>query len=214
MKIKKIGMVLMTAALFSGLACTAETAQAAGSLGMPLTREGGTARAMSMGSAVVGVPQDSSSLFWNPAGLGTIECMELGLHHNNGLGESIHETAVIGMPIGILGGLAASINYVDNGIFEGRDSVGNVTDNYTAGDLSVNLGWGKKLFSGISAGMAVKYNRQALANKVYSAYAMDLGLLWNPISRLNLGLAYSNLGTNVATSLLDSGWRVGASYGV
>ncbi|MFA5859095.1 MAG: IPT/TIG domain-containing protein, partial [Elusimicrobiota bacterium] len=74
--------------------------------------------------------------------------------------------------------------------------------------------WGKKLFSGISAGMAVKYNRQALANKVYSAYAMDLGLLWNPISRLNLGLAYSNLGTDVATSLLDSGWRVGASYGV
>ncbi|MFA5859408.1 MAG: hypothetical protein WC955_10125, partial [Elusimicrobiota bacterium] len=63
MKIKKIGMVLMTAALFSGLACIAETAQVAGgSLGMPLTREGGTARAMSMGSAVVGVPQDSSSL--------------------------------------------------------------------------------------------------------------------------------------------------------
>jgi len=140
--------------------------------------------------------------------------LELGLHHNSGLGESIHETVVLGMPMGSLGGFAVSLNYVDNGAFEGRDTLGVQTADYTAGDLGVSLGWGKELFSGISAGVALKYNLQTLAAQSYSAYAMDLGLLWNPISGLNLGLTYSNLGNEIAGSFLSSGWRAGASYNI
>jgi len=215
MKIKRIGIGLLSFVLLSGVAWAAENTQSVSSLAMPLTQEGGTARAMSMGSAVVGVPQGSASLFWNPAGLGRLDdCMELGLHHNSGLGDSFQETAVIAMPMGMLGGFAASLNYMNNGTFEGRDNTGLQVDNYTAGDMGASLGWGREWFPGISAGVALKYNQQTLASQTYSAMAADLGLLWNPISRLNLGLTYSNLGTEVADSQLDSGWRVGASYGV
>jgi outer membrane protein OmpA-like peptidoglycan-associated protein len=215
MKIKWIGIGLLSMVFCGSLAWAAETTQSVGSLAMPLTQEGGTARAMSMGSAVVGVSQGSASLFWNPAGLSDFDhCMELGLHHNSGLGDSFQETAVVGAPMGSLGGFAAALNYVNNGTFEGRDSTGFQTDNYTAGDMGASIGWGKEWLPGFSAGVALKYNRQTLASQTYSALAADLGVLWNPLPRLNLGLTYSNLGLEVADYKLDSPWRVGASYGL
>jgi outer membrane protein OmpA-like peptidoglycan-associated protein len=216
MKMKRIGMGFLSLALLRGPVWSADNSQLGSRQAMPLTQEGGTARAMAMGSAVVAVPMGSASLLWNPAGLGRCDddCMELGLHHNSGLGNSTQETAVLGMPMGALGGFAASLNYMNNGTFDGRDSFGNQTGNYTAGDLGGSLGWGRQLFPGISAGVAGKYNRQTLAGTPYSATAADLGLLWNPVSRLDLGLTYSNLGTKVAGRLLDSGWRVGAAYGL
>jgi len=214
-KIKRIGIGVLSVVLFGGLVWASEDAYIIGKQAMPLMEEGGTARAMAMGSTAVGVPQGSASLFWNPAGLGGLDnCAELGLHHATGLGDSNNETAVIGVPMGTMGGFAASVNYVDNGTFEGRDSVGNKTGNYTAGDMGGALGWGKQLSPGISAGVAVKYNRQKLDSKAYSAYAADVGLLWNPLSSFNMGLTYSDIGTKVAGSDIDSGFRVGASYDV
>lgn len=221
MKIKKfrrLGIGFLSVVFLSGLVWATESTNLVG-LAMPLNQQGGTARAMSMGSAMAGVPQGSASLLWNPAGLGRLgECKELGLHHNSGLVDTIQETVVFGMPIGSLGGFAASLNYVNNGTFEGRDEVGNVTDNYTAGDMGGSLGWGREWFNGFSAGIAVKYNRQTLDDKSYDAYASDLGILWKPkwkpLSRWNLGLTYSNFGTKIAGDILDQGLRVGGSYSV
>ena len=208
-KIKRIGIGFLSVVLLAGFSSAAENNGSA----MPSTMEGGTARAMSMGSAVVALPQSSASLFWNPAGLGLMnEGMELGLHHNSGLGESIQETLVFAMPMGDLGGFAAALNYMDNGVFEGRDSLGNLTSNYSANTMGVNLGWGKQWFPNVSAGASVKFNLQTLASTSFSAVAMDFGFLWSPIANLNLGLTYSNLGTSVANISLNSGLRVGAVY--
>ena len=207
-KLKRIGMGVLSLVMLGSISLFAQST----SLAMPGTQEGGTARAMSMGSAVVGLPQGSASLFWNPAGLASMDALELGLHHNSGLGEAIQETVVFGMPMGAFGSFAVSLNYVDNGTFEGRDIVGVQLANYTAGDLGVNLGWGYQLLPGFSGGVAVKYNLQTLASQSYSAYSMDAGILWNAFSTLNLGVTYSNLGTTVAGSQMDTGIRVGASY--
>ena len=189
-KMERIGTAVLSILLLGGLAWAAEN----GGSAMPSTMEGGTARAMSMGSAVVGMPQGSASLLWNPAGLGLMnEGMELGLHHNSGLGDLIQETLVFAMPMGELGGFAAALNYQDNGVFEGRDNLGNLTSNYSATTMGVNLGWGKQWFRNFSAGAVVKFNLQTLAANSYSAFAMDFGVLWSPIADLNLGLTYSNL---------------------
>jgi hypothetical protein len=210
--IKRALIGLLSVVFVSGLAMADDNTNIA----MPLSQEGGTARAMSMGSSVIGVlGLGSASLFWNPAGLGMLgECTEIGLHHNSGFGDAANEKVVVSMPLKPLGGFAASLNYVDNGTFEGRDSAGNLTSNYTVGDLGGTLGWGKECARGFYAGAALKYNQQKIAGTAYEAYAATLGILWNPRSRLNLGIAYVNLGTEVAGRRLDSGWRAGASYDV
>jgi outer membrane protein OmpA-like peptidoglycan-associated protein len=215
MKIKKIiriGIGFLSAVLLSGLVWAADNINIA----MPLAQEAGTARATAMGSSVVGLSTlGVASLYWNPAGLAKMDnCMELGLYHNSGLGDTQNEKAAFGLPMGKLGSFAASVNYVDNGTFEGRDAAGNLTNSYKAGDMGGSIGWGKEWIPGLSAGVSAKYNQQTLANKVYEAYAATLGVLWNPISKLNLGLTYVNLGTEVVGRRLDSGWRAGAAYDV
>ncbi len=213
MKSMKIIMGILAAALMSGPASAADSFNSVGGQAQPLSQSGGTARAMSMGSAVVAVPQGSASLLWNPAGLSTMTCTEIGLHHNSGLGSAVQETLVFGMPVGS-GGVAASFNYVDNGSFEGRDIVGNPTADYHASAMGGSLGWGTRLVKNLSGGVAVRGNWQRLAGKTYPAYASDLGLMWTPSAPLSLGMTYSNINLhhNVAGYSMAQGWRLGASY--
>ena len=167
-----------------------------------------------MGSAFVGVAEGSETLLWNPAGLAHMYGKEVGFHHTSGIGDSIREIGIFGMPVRSWGGFAASLDAVSNGSFEGRDQLGNQTGNYHAGDLGANLGWGKDIVSRLAVGAAVKMNHQYLAGFTYSAYAADIGLLWNPFSSFKLGATYDNL--NIANSYsqyaLNSAWHIGASY--
>ncbi|OGR98546.1 MAG: hypothetical protein A2016_00465 [Elusimicrobia bacterium GWF2_62_30] len=216
--------------MLCGQASATETYYDAGTKAAPLQQAGGTARAAGMGSAVVAVSQESASLLWNPAGLSRIVCTEIGLHHNTGLGDTVQEIAIFGMPLGktkkecngkecfggSLGGLAASFGYVDYGSFDGRNSIGLETRDYSARDFSGSLGWGMKLLPYFSGGIVLKNNQSHLANKVYSTYASDIGVLWTVLPSLDLGVTYSNIniGSKVGGSQLAAGWRVGAGWTV
>jgi len=201
-----VGMVLV---LFTG-----GSGASAESLAMPLLEEGAGARAAGLGFTYVGVAEGSSALFWNPAGLSGLREGELALHHRSGLGGSIQETSVIGIPAGEWGGFAGSLAYVSNGLFNGYDASGNKTGLYSAGDIGGSLGWGKEWLPGLSLGTAVKFNQQNLKSQSDSIFAVDLGVLWSPLERLKLGAAYSNLGEKVAGDALTSGLRLGASYNI
>ena len=223
MKISSICSGVLCAASLSGLASAAETAYGVGAHALPLQQSGGTARAMSMGSAVVAVEQGSASLLWNPAGLSRMECKELALHHNSGLGDTLQEIFVFGMPLGevnedckggSMGGIAASFGYVNYGSFTGADAAGQETGSYSAGDYSMSVGWGKEFFRNVSAGIALKGNRSAFGGQSYNTLSTDLGVLWNATDKLDLGASYSNLGTKVGGSDLVSGFRLGAGYEV
>ncbi|UPT74641.1 MAG: PorV/PorQ family protein [Elusimicrobiota bacterium] len=222
MKLSTISIGLLAAALSCGKASAAETTFAAGAQFNPLRQEGGTARAMGMGSAVVGVRQDSASLLWNPAGLGYMSAKEIGLHHNSGLGSSIQEIAVFGMPLGEVkeqgqggehGGLAVSLGYVNYGSIAGADDSGRATGFYGSNDISGSVGWGKQLFRNVSAGVALKASRSTFGGKGYSDVATDVGVLWNALPTVHLGAGYSNLafgGASGATTA--SGLRLGAGW--
>lgn len=214
MKMKWLRMGFLAAAVLSGRAWAAEETFSVGNKAAPLSQQGGTARAMSMGSAFVGVAECSETLMWNPAGLGDLCGMELGLHHTSGVGDSIREVGIFGLPLGSLGGVAAALEATSNGSFEGRDALGNQTDNYHAGDIGARLGWGKNIGAGVSVGAALKSNQQYLAGSNYSSYMSDLGVLWNPFTTFKLGATYANL--NIANSYgdyaLNSAWHLGASY--
>jgi hypothetical protein len=222
MKISAIGLAILTAALLCGRASAAETF-GAGADALPLQQSGGTARAMGMGAAVVGVEQGAASLLWNPAGLAHMSAKEVGLHHNSGLGGTIQEIGVLGVPLGEVteegkggsfGGLAASLGYTNYGSFAGANELGQADGYYRAGDYSASLGWGKELIPHISAGAAVKANRSSFGGSPYTNYMADIGVLWNVIPSLNLGVGYNNLnfGGSTGGNPTAGGWRLGAGW--
>lgn len=208
--VNRLGVGVIALALLNQAVWAAGSA--GGRLAMPENHENNTARVMSMGSAVVGLPLGSASLLWNPAGLGFLNRMELGAHHSSGLGDSIHEMGVVGMPWGFLGGVAVGLNYVNNGTFEGRDEFGVQTAGYSVTNFGLSAGWGKKVLSNLSVGISARWNSQYLSSISYAAFAADLGLLWTPVDQLTVGAVLANVGTQVAGKFLDSGLRVGASY--
>lgn len=221
MKILSIGTALLFAALLGGRASALETDYDAGTDALPLQYAGGTARATGMGSAVVAVPQGSGSLLWNPAGLARMECTEVGLHHYTGLSGIAQETAILGIPLGpvkddckggALGGLAASLNYVDYGTFNGRDVTGLPTGNYHARDYAGSLGWGVEILPSLSGGIALKGSQSKLLDKSYYAYSADLGVLLAVSKSLDLGITYSNINLKSNIGGLVSGWRLGAAW--
>ncbi len=145
------------------------------------------------------------------------------MHHNTGLGDTIQEIFVFGAPLGevkeegkggSLGGIAASIGYVNYGSFTGADSLGAQTGNYNAGDYSASLGYGKELIPNVSGGVVLKGNRSTFASQSYNTFSTDVGLLWNVSRELDLGVSYSNLkfAGNIGGSGLSSGLRVGAGW--
>ena len=226
MKISTFAIGMLSAAILCGRASAQETDYGVGSHASPLQEAGGTARSMAMGSAVVAVPEGSASLLWNPAGLSRMPCKEVGFHSNTGLANTVQETAIFGMPLGhtedgcqggSLGGIAASLSYVDYGSFNGADVNGNATGNYGAtGDINGSVGWGKELLPGFSGGFSLKGDRSTYANSNYDTFAADAGVLWTVIPNVDLGLVYSNmkLAGRVGGAQLTTGWRLGAAWSV
>ncbi len=183
-------------------------------LANPMENSGASARAQAMGGAFVGVADDSSALFWNPAGLAGLGKMEMALHHNSWLAGIIQETAVLGMPLGALGGVAASLNYVNYGSLPGYDDNGLRVADYSANRYGLGVGWGMRVLRDVSAGASLKGAYRTLGGTGYSDLSLDLGGLWEPRPALKVGLSYSNLGTAVGGFSQASALRVGGSYGM
>ena len=224
MKISTIAIGFLSAAFLCGRASAAETDYGAGTQALPLQLAGGTARAMAMGSAVVAVPDGSGSVLWNPAGLSRMGCTEVGLHSNAGVAGLVQEIGIFGMPLGgvqegcqggSLGGIAASLGYVNYGTFSGTDVNGAPTGSYGATtDMNASVGYGKELLPGLSGGVTLKGDHSSIANQNYDSFAADVGALWTVVPSVDLGLVYSNigLGGTVGGAQLAQGLRLGAAW--
>ena len=93
----RMGLVALAASLLAGPAGAAATLTIEDAAGraMPATQQHGTARAMAMNSAWVGVAEGTPALQWNPAGLGHLTEAEIGLHHTTGLDKALGETVIL-----------------------------------------------------------------------------------------------------------------------
>ncbi len=152
------------------------------------------ARAAALGDAFTAVVDDSTSLYWNPAGLAKMEKRQLSATYNMWFAGINQGYLGMSFPLSRGGVVAGGVNYVDMGDFDGRDEAGNPTGTFTASALNFHLGYanrvGEKLIWGISAGLV----QDTIADDTKSTYAANLGLIFKSSELLSLGLALQNLG--------------------
>ena len=208
---KRLLTGLVMGALSAAALLRADDVLPASAFAFPTAQEGASARAIGLGSTYVGIDEGSTALFWNPAGLGGLQAVELGLHHEQSLLQSTQDIAVVGVPLGHGNGLGVALNFEDNGSFQGRDASGNPAGTYSANGYGAALGWGLHGPAGLSFGLGVKANRMTLADTTVDAVAGDAGLLWSMDPALSLGVAYTNFGADVQGRQLAQGLRVGLS---
>lgn len=181
-------------------------------LSLPLDSYQDSARSAAMGSAFVGLADDSTALLSNPAGLAGLDQDEAALHHNQWLVDTSEDQGVLALPFGPMGTLGAGLDYINFGSFGGRDALGNPLASYSASRAELQGAWGLGLPFGLSLGAGLRGVYDSLATVHDSSVAGDVGLLWRPLAPLRMGFAVVNLGSPVAGSDQAAAVRVGESY--
>jgi hypothetical protein len=164
-----------------------------------------------LGDGLVGLADDSSALFFNPAGLGKLQSATLSINHNSYLAGTFEETLLFGMPAGPLGGFGAALQYVGWGSLDQRDVNGVPLGSFSDSDVSLSLGWGHEVARDFSLGLALHATQQKIVDSLYTDLSGDVGALWTPSRDIRAGLAFTGLSTSINGSTLAQDLHAGLS---
>ena len=160
------------------------------------------ARAVAMGEAFVGVADDSSTIYWNPGGLGILSRKEFSATHlqwfeginYEGL-TYIHPTeekGTFGVDFRYLHMDALKKTVVNSSSSTGYDELGT----FSSYDMMVTVGYGKQILPHFNLGIGLKYIKETIDDKDATAIAGDFGLLYD-LRGGKIGLSLQNLGTKL-----------------
>ncbi len=197
---------LSVAALMLLLGCflTASSASAAGDGGgtESIFKLGPTARGVGLGSTMVGLADDASACFWNPALLPHARGSQLTFSYNRlyGLdGGATYGYLGLAYPTLNAGGFGIGILRLKLGDIETYDSTSRPTGSISYGEtqLLLSYGYGGRLpYLGgrLDLGTSAKIHSLDLGEKSTSG-GMDLGLAWVPprLGGVRVSFVYQNL---------------------
>jgi len=155
---------------------------------------GTSARAISMGSAYVGVANDVSAINYNPAGLAQIKESQLMGQHTEWISDIKHDFLAFIRPT-LNGTMGLSVVYLSQGSIEGRDENRQRTSSFNAYDVATTVSYSRSMNNGVSLGTNVKIIQQKIDTESATGVAVDIGTQYDTsIKNLKLGLSFQNIG--------------------
>ncbi|HPI38485.1 MAG TPA: PorV/PorQ family protein [Ignavibacteriaceae bacterium] len=154
-------------------------------------------RAEAMGGAVVGLADDASAVFWNPAGIVKVNNFQVFFSYINWFELFDLNAASIVYNAGELGSFGASMIIFNTGKMEiTTETEPNGTGRYfDAGDLAIGVSYARYLTDRFSVGVSVKYVYQRIWNESSSGIAFDLGTQYKlDFQNLTIAMAMTNFG--------------------
>lgn len=155
-------------------------------------------RAIGMGEAFVAVADDTSAIYWNPAGLTFLSQKELLFFYLEGLTDTNYGFVGFAGPtnIGTLGVSIASLQGGKAEIYSLTEPTREVT---AQTDYVGSLSYANRLAGVLSAGVNIKIIQSELGEaEKASAYAYDIGMLYEtPLENLFLGAVAQNMGDKI-----------------
>jgi len=169
------------------------------------------ARSAGMGDAFVGVADDINCIYWNPAGLGTIGKTQFSATHTEwlaetryewiGLAQSFTKWVTIGIDAALFytGQIPRTIEsnvggYEEDGVFD---------YNNTNFRFAIGSGAYKRVRIGASFQVfqhEVNYEnivKQQVSDKSARSTFANLGILYEPIENLKVGVSFQNIGAEI-----------------
>jgi|YelNatPaOPRAMG01_1025707.scaffolds.fasta_scaffold66095_2 opacity protein-like surface antigen len=158
------------------------------------------ARATGMGSAFVGVADDQSAFYWNPAGLSKLQGVGILIDHTNWLADIAYNFLAASYNLGDLGTVGFSFTSSDYGDMKVTtvDAPEGTGQTFTVSDVAFSIGYARKLTDNFSIGFNPKIIYQSIWQTSAVGFAMDLGVLYTtPFDGIILGMSISNFGTKM-----------------
>lgn len=161
---------------------------------------GQSARAIGMGSAFVGIQNDPANLYWNPAGIASIEGVSLLFDHTNWIADvgynflgatyNIEGIGTIGLSF-----IVSDIGEMDVTTIAQPEGTG---QKFSATDFAVSVAYAVKLTEEFAIGFNPKFIYQSIWNMNASSFAVDLGIQYKtPFDGMILAMSISNFGTKM-----------------
>lgn len=159
-----------------------------------------SARATGMGSAFVGVANDVSAIFWNPAGLTKMEGTNVMFDHTIWIADIKYNFVAASYNLGDMG--TVGVSYVGSNIGEMKvttvENPEGTGETFTANDVAFSIAYAIQLTENFSIGFSPKFIYQSIWRMDATAFAMDMGVQYvTPFDGMMLAMSISNLGTKM-----------------
>ena len=171
-----------------------------------LTVEVGS-RALAMGGAFVAVANDATALYWNPGGVARLPRTMVILNHSEWIADISFDFAGIAIPLSNADAIGLSVTSLTMDEMKVRtvfypEGTG---ENFGAADLAINGTYARSLTDRFSIGFSGKYIQQKLWHMTSSAFAVDVGILFNTqFKDMKLGMSISNFGSKMRLEGIDT----------
>ncbi|MFC1493290.1 PorV/PorQ family protein [candidate division KSB1 bacterium] len=181
--------------VFIAAPCTISAQQRGGYAGTFL-RMGLGARALAMGGAYVGLPQDGYSGYYNPAGLPILKKKEVTFSYRMlSLDRSF---SFVGYSAPLPPSAGISVGWIHAGVdnIDGRDFSGNHTEYYNDSQNGFLFAFGLKLNDKVNVGIGGTLLRETLVDITAKGMGINAGVLVRITDNLTLGGALRDIGAH------------------
>jgi hypothetical protein len=154
------------------------------------------ARGLGMGGAYTALANDAHSLYWNPAGLASLEKKEATADDAELATNSRLNFIALGLPTkyGVAG---AAVTYLSQPAIEGRDANGHLTSSFNAADFAGSAAFARRTDLA-DVGATLKFVQSHIGTAQATTAAVDLGArrAFDGVGpgKIVLGVAARNLG--------------------
>jgi hypothetical protein len=161
------------------------------------------AKAASMGNAFVSVVDNATAVYWNPAGIASLDRLQGSLSHSSWIAGLSHDFFGIVIPVGDrsslgISGIALQSEKIEQTTIEAPEGTGTFFD---AMDIAVGITYARSMTDNVDIGATVKYVNQRIWSESAQTFAVDFGaLLRTGINDLKLGLSFQNFGPGMKMS--------------
>lgn len=225
MKTLKMIIILFAVLFRAAINLSADINDNAGSSSAQFLKIPSTSRYAGLGNAVTSIEGlkggTVESLFHNPAGMATLDHLEISLNYLKWFEGMNYSSASAGVPIENIGTVGIGFSglfYGDIPIITMNES-GELAESgsMSANDMAFILSWGRGLAETLSAGVNVKLINQKLEDEKATSIGFDAGMMYKFLdNKLNTGAVIQNIGGKA--KFMQNGYslpmniQVGASY--
>jgi opacity protein-like surface antigen len=171
-----------------------------GTTAAPFLSIGQGARAIGMGSAFVGVVNDVSSIYWNPAGLTKAQGISVIFDHTLWIADIKYNYFAASYNLGNYG--TVGISYTGSDIGEMRVTTisqpEGTGETFTSTQAAFSIAYAMQLTESFSIGFNPKFIYESIWRMNATAFALDLGVQYvTPFDGAILAMSISNFGTSM-----------------
>jgi hypothetical protein len=163
-----------------------------------------SARGIAMGGAMTAVTNDSSSIYWNPAGLAQVPRLSASFMHAQYVADITYEAASYAQRVNDAAVVGAGVRYLNGGSITQTDVNAVNTGTFTPYSYVAEVGWGQSIYDlsdsemDVAMGVAARAIHTSLGTNAANGYGADFGVqsrFYTSSLSYDVGLAIQNLGS-------------------